>query len=134
MQLRSNLRMRITSVLVTCCTPLPAPSQALVQGREALAIGDTVPPAPGDHPDHLQALRCRVHRLSVPLRSTIKTIPTGWFPSHSRVPFLKLSTKHGSLHLQILFPCPPSSLCFRSLHHRLSLSLSLLLFLLLHQL
>lgn len=89
MQMCSDLWMRIVSVLVAWHTPLPAPSEPLVQGREMPALGDTVPPAPRDHPDHLKALRCRVHYLTIPLRSTIKTTPIGWFLSHSRVTFFK---------------------------------------------
>ena len=58
------------------------------------------------------------------------SIPTGWFV------YLFLSkhqTWFSSLG-QILFPCPPSSLCFKSLHHLLSFSLWLLWFLLFHHL
>lgn len=58
------------------------------------------------------------------------SIPTGWFV------YLFLSkhqTWFSSLG-QILLPCPPSSLCFKSLHHLLSFSLSLLWFLLFYHL
>lgn len=120
--------MRITSVLVM--SHLPAPSQPwFKEGRRwLLEILSHQPRRPLTIWKHWGA----VHRLSIPLRVNDKNYSTSWFPSHSRVPF-KVSTKHGSLHLQILFPCPPSSLCFRSLHHLLSFSLSLLLFLLLHR-
>ena len=135
MQMCSDLWMRIVSVLVAWRTPLPAPSEPLVQGREMPALGDTVPPAPRDHPDHLKALRCRVHCLTIPLRSTIKTLfqQAGFFHILVYLFLSKHQTCFSSLG-QILFPCPPSSLCFKSLHHLLSFSLSLLLFLLFHHL
>lgn len=54
----SESRVHIVFVLVTCHTPLPAPSEGLVQGRGPPVLGDAASPALGCCADHLESSEC----------------------------------------------------------------------------